>query len=81
MAMTKGREFIHTTMHDFKSNIAKYTRILNRGDYKGVIVKRYNEPLGLYLPMDAPKEKPKPKDPAADFIDSFERIYGSTETS
>ena len=76
MAMTKGREFIHTTMHDFKSNIAKYTRILNRGDYKGVIVKRYNEPLGLYLPMDAPKPPPEPApNPFAAMMDKFDEVY------
>ncbi len=47
-----GKEYIHTTIHDFKGNIAKYIRVLHSGRYQGVIVKRYSKPVGLFVALD-----------------------------
>ena len=44
-------EHILTSMHDFKTNMSKYTRMLERGDYKAVQVHRYNELIGVFLTL------------------------------
>ncbi len=54
-----GKDYIHTSIHDFKSNIAKYIRVIHSGRYKGIIVKRYNEPVGLFVPLESKKGTPK----------------------
>ena len=71
MARTYGEKFIETTMHDFKSNIAKYIRILDQGRFEGVVVKRYNEPVGLFVPM---RPKPKPKSDDEYFEELMEKL-------
>ncbi len=38
-----------TTIHEFKSNIARYIRALEEGRHKGIIVKRYDRPVGLFM--------------------------------
>ena len=42
--------FIEVTVHKFKSNIAYYMRECEAGRIKGVVLKRYNRPAGLYAP-------------------------------
>lgn len=73
MAIHYGQKFIHTTMHDFKSNISKYIRVLQRGVYDGVIVKRYNEPMGLFVLMESAK-KPKPKSDQEALVELLEKL-------
>lgn len=41
----------YATVHEFKSNIARYIRALEDGRYQGVIVKRYDKPVGAFLPF------------------------------
>lgn len=40
---------IIATIHDFKTNIAKYIRMLQRGYYRAVVVRRYNETVGVFI--------------------------------
>lgn len=41
--------YIVASIHDFKTNISKYIRMLERGDYAAVEVQRYNTMVGLFL--------------------------------
>ncbi len=46
------KNFIHTTIHDFKTNISRYIRLTEEGQYDGVIIKRYSKPVGLFVPLE-----------------------------
>ena len=50
-------EYVSASIHEFKSNISAYIRALEAGRYKAVIVKRYEEPVGLFIPYKAAVEK------------------------
>jgi|GEM_PF-5070239 len=50
-------DYHEVTMHDFKSNIARYLRDLDRGRWDGLVVKRYNQPVGLFFSVKARQEK------------------------
>jgi|GEM_PF-5047167 len=41
--------YIFASIHDFKTNISKYIRVLERRQRKAVIVKRYNKVVGVFL--------------------------------
>lgn len=43
--------YIEVTTHKFKSNIAHYMRLCERGLVKGVVLKRYDQYVGAYIPM------------------------------
>ena len=43
-----ARNHIYATIHDFKTNISRYIRLLEAGSYKGVIVNRYNKPIAVF---------------------------------
>lgn len=68
MAVTYAKPYIYTTMHEFKSNIAKYVRILENPEYRGVIVKRYNKPVGVFIPMERPEPKQPKETPAEELV-------------
>lgn len=40
---------IIATVHDFKTHISKYIRMLERGEYRAVIVRRYEKQIGVFL--------------------------------
>jgi hypothetical protein len=44
-------DHIIANIHDFKSNISKYIRLLERGAYKAVIVRRYGKTVGAFVTM------------------------------
>ena len=44
-------EYLHTTMHDFKTNFSRYLRAIERGEFRGIIVKRYNKKIGAFIPF------------------------------
>jgi len=46
----KGVGYITCTVHKFKSNIAYYMRECEAGRIKGVILKRYDRTVGVYIP-------------------------------
>lgn len=48
--------YIEVTAHVFKSNIARYMRMCERGEIKGVILKRYDERVGAYIPLTRKKK-------------------------
>ena len=43
-------EYLFTTIHDFKSNIAKYIRALENMRYRAIVIRRYNKPVALVTP-------------------------------
>ncbi len=44
--------YIYATIHDFKSNIAKYIRLLEQEAYDAVLIKRYDKPVAFVLPYE-----------------------------
>ena len=40
--------FIYTTIHEFKSNISAYIRLLERDVKRGVVIMRRNEEVALF---------------------------------
>lgn len=40
--------YIYATTHEFKNDIARWTRLLERGVYKAVLVRRRSEVVGVY---------------------------------
>lgn len=48
-------EHIITTVHDFKTHISKYMRMLDRGDYRAVLVKRYTKTIGVFQTLGSIK--------------------------
>ncbi|MCB9990950.1 MAG: hypothetical protein H6867_06175 [Rhodospirillales bacterium] len=52
------QEYVETTMHEFKTHISRYVRMMEAGLYKAVIVKRGTKPVGVFmLHPDARKAK------------------------
>lgn len=49
--MTEQNNYIHATIHDFKTNISRYLRYLESGAYRGIVVKRHNTPVGMFVPF------------------------------
>ncbi len=50
-------DYPHVTIHEFKTKISKYIRLLNAGKHRAVIVCRHKKPVGLFMTVDRPKEK------------------------
>ncbi len=46
---------IIASIHDFKTNISKYIRMLERGDYRAVQVCRYNDVVGVFITHNSQK--------------------------
>lgn len=46
-----GADYLTVTTHKFKSNIAHYMRLCERGLVKGVVLKRYDKEVGAYIPL------------------------------
>lgn len=42
-------QYITTTIHKFKSNIARYLRAMEEGRCKGVILRRNKAPVGVVI--------------------------------
>ncbi len=40
--------YIYATTHEFKNDIARWTRLLERGVYKAVLVKRRSKVVAVY---------------------------------
>ena len=55
------QDYAEATMHQFKTHIAHYLRMMEAGVYKAVVVKRGPKPVGLFMPY--PKEKNAPNPP------------------
>lgn len=47
---TYYHEYAQATMHEFKTHIARYLRMMEAGLVKAVIVKRGKTPVGLFIP-------------------------------
>ena len=45
-------EHLETTIHDFKTNITRYIRQLERGEYRAVVVKRYRRTVGIFMTVN-----------------------------
>lgn len=46
-------EYTEASIHEFKNNISRYIRALEAGRHKAVIVKRYDIPVGVFIPYRA----------------------------
>ena len=42
-------EYVFLTTHEFKNNIARWTRLLERGTYKVLFVKRHGTVVAAYV--------------------------------
>ena len=47
--------YIHTTIHDFKTHLSRYLRLLEAGDYRGVMLWRGKRIVGYFLTDEGPK--------------------------
>jgi len=73
-----GEKFIHASIHDFKAHFAQYVKLVHGGQFKGIIVKRYTTPVGLFVPLTKPDEKPQEmKDIPPPSLDDMLRIFGA----
>ncbi len=55
-----GEKFVHVKIHEFKSNISKFIAFVENGYYEGLIIKRHNNPVGFFIPINyAENSKPK----------------------
>jgi hypothetical protein len=48
-----NKDHIIATVHEFKSNISRYTRLLERNGYTAVFVTRYERIVGVYMTCGA----------------------------
>ena len=51
--------FIHTGIHDFKTNISKYIRILNKGEQCQIIVTSRGKEIGGFFTFEGHKKYTK----------------------
>ncbi len=51
MLYISKNDILHVKLHDFKDNISRYIRWLRAGKIQSIIVKRHNEPVGLFIPI------------------------------
>lgn len=42
---------LHVKLHDFKNNISRYIRWMRAGKVQTIIVKRHNDPVGVFIPV------------------------------
>lgn len=57
-----NQDYLEATMHQFKTHIAHYLRLMETGLYKAVIVKRSKTPVGVFMPYPKGK-KPRSSEP------------------
>ena len=51
-----AEKFLVVSIHDFKMNIAKYLRALRRGDYCGIVLRRYGRRIAFVSPYGVGKK-------------------------
>ncbi|MFN3701165.1 MAG: hypothetical protein ACK4VI_06550 [Alphaproteobacteria bacterium] len=44
-----GKLFLELTTHEFKSNIGRFARMCESGEIAGVLVKRFDVVVGIYM--------------------------------
>lgn len=49
-------KFLETGIYNFKSNLSRYIALLERRDYRGIIIKRHKKPIGVFFLYDDLKE-------------------------
>lgn len=55
--------FIDITTNDFRKNFSAYVRLLEQDPNSGIIIRRYNKPVGLFIPMSDQAEAYVPDAP------------------
>lgn len=48
-------KYIYATTHEAKSNLAKYIRMLEDGEYEALFIKRYNDVVAFMMPYERRK--------------------------
>ncbi len=56
--MGKRNEFIHARMHEFKTNLSSNVSALELGLYKGIILYRRKDKLGIFVLFKMPPYRP-----------------------
>ncbi len=49
------QDYIHVNIHDFKTHLSHYIRMMEAGLYGKVLVKRRNVPIGAFILFDRDK--------------------------
>lgn len=57
MSSTINPHYLECTIHDLKTNISRYLRLLEDGHYRALVVKRYNRPVGMFVPYRPPRSE------------------------
>jgi len=47
-------DYLECTIHNFKTHVSRYIRMLEEGQYKAMLIKRHNKPVGLFVPVRRP---------------------------
>ena len=55
--------YIYANIHDFKSNISKYIRLLEQGAYQAVYIKRHSKVVGAFIVRKPGKKEGAVKNP------------------
>lgn len=55
MSLIKDTAYLECTIHDLKTNISRYLRLLESGQYRGLVIRRYNKPVALMVPFARPQ--------------------------
>lgn len=51
MLAIMAHDYIDTTTQDFKTHFAEYVRLLQENPNTIITVKKYNEPIGIFIPF------------------------------
>ncbi len=49
--------YLHTSMHELKTNLARYVRMLESGEARAIVLCRRKKPVGLFVSMKKPPGK------------------------
>lgn len=55
MSKEHYQDYIHVNVHDFKTNLSHYVRMMEAGLYRKIVVKRRNKPIGAFILFDRAK--------------------------
>ncbi len=56
--MDPKNPFPVVSVHDFKTHLSNYIRLLRRGEAKGIVVRRYRRQLVMLVAVNMPKDAP-----------------------
>lgn len=57
MDFQRPKDYMYVTKHEFKNNISKILRILDKGSYQGAVITHYRTKVALVVSMSAMDER------------------------